>query len=138
MGEVITLRNGVKMPQVQLGTFRTRGDDVYTSVAAALATGYRAIDTAAVYRNHANIADTLAAEMPRHQLTRADIFLTSKLAPRDQGAEACRRAIVKVLEELKTDYLDLFLIHWPGVQKLAVDDPQNAILRYLLFMCSYI
>jgi diketogulonate reductase-like aldo/keto reductase len=125
----ITLSNGVKMPQILLGTYRARGPAVEASVTSALSCGYRGIDTAAVYRNHKDIAATLSKVMPGLNLTRKDIFLTSKLAPVDHGTEKCRSGALRCLEELETDYLDLFLLHWPGVQKLPVDDPQNKILR---------
>lgn len=125
----VTLRSGCKMPRIQLGTYRTRRADVEVSVSAALEVGYRAIDTAAVYRNHKDIADSLNKHLSALNLERKDIFLTSKLAPKDHGAEGCKAGILKALQELNTDYLDLYLIHWPGVQKLDVDDPKNSILR---------
>ena len=127
----ITLSNGVKMPSVLLGTYRTRGPvAVELSVKSAVESGYRGIDTAAVYRNHKDIAGTLAKTLPDLNLSRSDIFLTSKLSPQDHGTEKCRAGILKCLDELETDYLDLFLIHWPGVQKLQIDDPQNQLLRF--------
>ena len=125
----ITLSNGVKMPKVLLGTFRTRGPAVELSVTSALESGYRGIDTAAIYRNQRDIARTLSKVMMGLNLSRQDIFLTSKLSPVDHGAEKCGAGILRCLEELDTDYLDLFLIHWPGVQKLPLDDPRNKILR---------
>ena len=119
------------MPSVLLGTYRTRGPvAVELSVKSAVESGYRGIDTAAVYRNHKDIAGTLAKTLPDLNLSRSDIFLTSKLSPQDHGTEKCRAGILKCLDELETDYLDLFLIHWPGVQKLQLDDPQNQLLRF--------
>jgi len=125
----VELSHGAKMPQIQLGTFRTRGPNVEIAVAAALEAGYRGIDTAAVYRNHADIADSLDKNLPRLGLARSDLFLTSKLAPKNHGGEKCREAVKTALAELRTDYLDLFLLHWPGVQKLPVDHPDNRKLR---------
>jgi len=125
----ITMSNGNRMPQIQLGTFRTRGPDVAVAVTAAIKCGYRGIDTAAVYRNHKDIADTLDIVLPQHSLRRENIFITSKLSPKDQGMEQCKEAVNKALVELRTDYLDLFLIHWPGVQKLPVDHPDNRTMR---------
>ena len=126
----ITFSNGVTSPQIQFGTFRIKtSEDVQTSVTEALNTGYRAFDTASVYKNHAKIAKTLQECLPKLGLTRSDIWLTSKLAPKDHGAKRCEEAILNILRDLDTDYLDLFLVHWPGVQKLEVTDPQNRILR---------
>jgi len=127
---LVTLSNGRTMPTVQLGTFRMRGArDISIAVTTALEAGYRAIDTAAVYRNHAEITATLADQMPRLGLTRADLFLTSKLSPREQGRQACRGAVERALVELDTNYLDLFLIHWPGVQGLDVKHADNQKMR---------
>ena len=109
----------------------------------ALEAGYRGIDTAAVYRqpvtattslttvprNHRTIAATLQEELPRLALTRTSIFLTSKLGPKDQGRVRCQAAIELAMEELGTDYLDLFLIHWPGVQGVDVTSHTNRQLR---------
>ena len=101
MGDLIVLNNGRKMPQIQLGTYRTRGADVAVAVTSALEAGYRAVDTAAVYRSHEQIADTLETALPALGLTREDIFITSKLAPRDHGTKLCRTVfqIPKILLE---------------------------------------
>ena len=122
--------NGVTSPQVHFGTFRIKTtEDVEISVTTALETGYRAIDTASVYKNQTKISDTLNTALPHLGLTRRDIFITSKLAPKDHGLSRCEESIKNILHDLKTDYLDLFLIHWPGVQKLDVQDPNNRVLR---------
>jgi len=127
--KTIILNNGERMPAIMLGTFRTRGPDVRTAVNAALRSGYRGIDTAAVYRNHTEIANTLQDVLPTLNLERKDIFLTSKLSPSDQGRDKCFAAVERILDELKTDYLDLFLIHWPGVSRLDVSHQNNRKLR---------
>lgn len=120
------LSNGVKIPCIGLGTFRIKGqDNVEAAVTCALNEGYELIDTAAVYRNEAFIASSLEkSSFPRDKL-----FFTSKLAPKDHGAEKARAAFEKTLANLKTDHLDLYLIHWPGVHGLKVDDPKNKTLR---------
>jgi len=125
----VRLTNGVKSPQVQLGTFRLRGTTLQASLSAALDAGYRGIDTAAVYRNHSTIAATLRESLPKLGLERKDLFITSKLGPKDHGGERCQAAIDRALEELETDYLDLFLIHWPGAQGVDVTSSTNATLR---------
>lgn len=125
-----TYSNGVESPRIQLGTYKIKkADEVTISVSSALAAGYRAIDTAEVYRNHCKIASALGEVLPSLVLTREDIFITSKLAPKDHGDDKCQDAIDKVLKDLETEYLDLFLLHWPGVQKLDVKDPLNRELR---------
>ena len=130
MDLTVRFSNGVVSPQIFLGTYRIKSEaEVETAVSAALSLGYRGLDTASVYRNHNKIATTLAEVLPRLGLSRPDIFITSKLAPLDHGTDKCRAAIEKILRDLNTDYLDLFLIHWPGVQKLDVQDPMNRKLR---------
>jgi len=125
----VTFANGEKSPRIQLGTFRLRGTTLQDSLSAALEVGYRGIDTAAVYRNHSTIAATLRESLPKLGLERKDLFITSKLGPKDHGAEKCQAAIDRTLEELETSYLDLFLIHWPGVQGVDVTSSTNSTLR---------
>ena len=127
---VVKFSNGVSSPQIHFGTYRIKtAEDVRTAVSTALEVGYRAFDTASVYKNHRKIAETFKEFLPKHGLSRKDIFLTSKLAPKDHGEQKCEDAIKNILTDLDTDYLDLFLIHWPGVQKLDVRDPENRVLR---------
>jgi 2,5-diketo-D-gluconate reductase A len=120
---MITLRNGVRMPQLGLGTWQLKGDECIASVVAALKAGYRHIDTASVYRNEEAVAAGIAAA----GLDRSEVFITSKLQPRDQGSKAYEAALAS-LERLGTSYFDLYLIHWPGVQgKQPNDTAQKAI-----------
>ena len=67
--------------------------------------------------------------LPKLGLERKDLFITSKLGPKDHGVENCQAAIDRALEELETSYLDLFLIHWPGVQGVDVTSSTNSTLR---------
>ncbi|XP_067877888.1 glyoxal reductase [Heterodontus francisci] len=127
--EMVRLNNGVEMPQVGLGTFKVRGyETVYQMLDAALGHGYCSFDTASVYQNEADIGRALKDLLPKHGLSRQDIFITSKLAPKDHGAEAeagCRQS----LEALDCEYLDLYLVHWPGKQGWKSEDPCNADWR---------
>ena len=118
------------MPILGLGTFKVRGKElVYTVLDAALKAGYRSIDTAGVYRNEADIGECLTELLPKYGLQRHDIFITSKLAPKEHGRGKCREACLRSISELKTDYVDLYLIHWPGVQGKKPDDLANKKLR---------
>lgn len=124
-GNSVLLNTGVHMPLLGLGTYRLRGpEDTYQAIDAALSAGYRAFDTAAVYRNEADVGQALRTLLPKHGLSRADVFITSKLSPKDQGAKA-RDGCLRSLEQLGLDYIDLFLIHWPGTQGLDVSDKRN-------------
>lgn len=121
----IQLNSGTQMPLLGLGTFRLQGpQDTYRTVDAALTAGYRAFDTAAVYRNEMEIGQALHNLLPKHGLSRADVFITSKLSPKDQGSKA-RDACIRSLEQLGMDYIDLYLIHWPGTQGFDVSDERN-------------
>ncbi|XP_026869808.2 uncharacterized oxidoreductase Mvan_2161 [Electrophorus electricus] len=121
----VLLNTGARMPLLGLGTYRLQGtEDTYRAMDAALTAGYRAFDTAAVYRNEADIGRALRILLPKHRLSRGDVFITSKLSPKDQGCKA-RDGCMRSLEQLGLDYIDLYLIHWPGTQGLHVEDKQN-------------
>ncbi|XP_033103797.1 glyoxal reductase-like [Anneissia japonica] len=113
-----------------LGTHQlTGGDLVHRVLEAALAANYRLIDTASVYRNETDIGTSLQKLYPQLNLNRSDIFITTKLGPKDQGYDKAYRACLKSIEKLQCEYLDLYLIHWPGRQKLKHDDEQNRSYR---------
>jgi 2,5-diketo-D-gluconate reductase A len=96
-----------RMPQVGFGTWRLRGDQARAAVTAALSAGYRHVDTATMYANEQEIGDALAAS----DVERSDVFLTTKIRPSDLGQE--RAVLRRSLRSLRTEYLDLWLIHWP-------------------------
>lgn len=106
-GPLVELPRDVSMPLVGFGTHPLRGEDASRAVASALEVGFRSIDTATRYRNQAAVGDGIR----RSGVSRADIFLTSKLPPDCVGLE--RETLERSLEEFQTDYLDLWLIHWP-------------------------
>ena len=110
----VKLNNGVEMPWLGLGVFLTEeGQEVETSVKIALDNGYRSIDTAAIYRNERGVGRAIKSSgIPRNE-----IFLTSKVWNSDQGYETTLRAFDESIEKLQTDYLDLYLIHWPKGQR---------------------
>ncbi|KAJ1929806.1 hypothetical protein IWQ60_000835 [Tieghemiomyces parasiticus] len=128
-----TLSNGDRVPQVGLGTHLIKDPgEIDVAIKAAVRCGYRMIDTATVYRNEESIGTTLQDILARpetYHVTRADLFIVSKLAPRDQGYDACDRAVRASLARLQLDYIDLYLIHWPGTQKLPSDSDRNPINR---------
>nr|ACO51712.1 Probable reductase [Aquarana catesbeiana] len=127
--QTLTLNNGVTMPLLGLGTFRLRGlENVIQAVDAALKSGYRSFDTASVYRNEGDLGQALRQLLPKYNLSRTDVFITTKLAPVDMGKGA-REACLKSLAELGCEYLDLFLIHWPGKQGWRSDDTRNQEAR---------
>lgn len=108
-----TLNNGVKVPCVGFGTWRTPDGEVAVSaVVEAIKQGYRHIDTAAIYGNEKSVGKAIKASgVPREKL-----FITSKLWNSEQGYESTLKAFEKTLEDLGLEYLDLYLIHWPVVK----------------------
>ncbi|PWE00821.1 aldo/keto reductase [Marinilabilia rubra] len=105
----VELSNGVQMPYLGLGVFQTPNDQIEEAVHAALDYGYRHIDTAAFYRNE----DGLGKAIHSHSLPRKKIFITTKVWNSDQGYDSTIDAFNASLEKLRTDYLDLYLVHWP-------------------------
>jgi 2,5-diketo-D-gluconate reductase A len=105
----ITLNNGQSIPQLGFGVFQIEPKDTVEAVSTALQTGYRHIDTAEMYRNEKEVGEAIA----KSGLSRADVFVTSKLANGAHLPDDARRAFDASLETLGFDYLDLFLIHWP-------------------------
>lgn len=108
--ESTILHNGVKMPWLGFGTFRIEsGEITKNAVLEALRIGYRHIDTAKVYENEKSVGEAIKES----GIPREDIFLTTKVWNTDQGYEETLKVFNKSLEKLGTDYLDLYLIHWP-------------------------
>lgn len=114
IGETITLHNGVKMPQLGFGVFKVKnGNETVESVKKAVEVGYRAIDTAAIYENEEGVGQAIReCGVPREEL-----FITSKVWNTEQGYDTTLKAFEDSLNRLGLEYLDLYLIHWPGKDK---------------------
>ncbi len=107
----VTLNDDRTMPVVGLGVGGLSDSDAERAVSAALEAGYRLIDTAAAYENEAGVGRAIAAS----GIPREEIYVTTKLALADQGFQSSQNAGRASLERLGLDYVDLYLIHWPGV-----------------------
>jgi 2,5-diketo-D-gluconate reductase A len=109
------LSQGSQMPLVGFGTWQITGDDAVRAVSVALEAGYRHLDTATVYRNEAQVGRGLEES----GVARDDVFLTTKCPPSNagKGLDTLRRS----LDSLRTDHVDLWLIHWPGDDSAYVD-----------------
>jgi len=115
MGKV-TLNNGLEMPLVGYGVFRVPdGDDLAEAVKTAIAKGYRSIDTAQVYRNEESVGRGIRAAIAEGLVSRDELFVTSKVWNDGLSYEETLAAYDSSLEKLGLDYLDLYLIHWPGL-----------------------
>ncbi len=110
LSSTVTLSNGVEMPWFGLGVFQSKeGPEVENAVLTALEAGYRHIDTAAVYRNEGGVGRAVKAST----IARHEVFITSKVWNSDQGYHRTFAALEASLDRLQTNYLDLYLIHWP-------------------------
>ena len=107
------LNNGVKMPVLGLGVYKS-GSDTKQAVKAALAAGYRHIDTAALYQNE----DLVGEAIRESGIPREEIFITTKLWNDDMKNGTQMEAFENSLKRLGTDYVDLYLIHWPVSEAL--------------------
>ena len=105
----VKLNNGIEMPILGLGTWQMQGGDVEKALLCALETGYRLIDTAAIYENEENVGKALRLS----GIPRKDIFVTTKLWNSDHGYDSTIKACNKSLRKLGLSYIDLYLIHWP-------------------------
>ena len=113
--KMITLNNGVKIPQFGLGTYLMNDNQaIYNSVIWALQNGYRHIDTAEYYKNEEVIGTAIKDFLTQNpQVTRKDLFITSKIWNENHQYQLAKDAFAGILARLKLDYLDLCLIHWP-------------------------
>jgi len=112
----VPLANGVEMPYFGLGVFRSRdGAEVINAIEWALEAGYRHIDTAAMYENENGVGEAVK----RSHINRKEVWLTSKVWNSKQGYDSTIKAFHETLNRLDTDYLDLYLIHWPVKGKFA-------------------
>lgn len=122
MSRLYILNNNVKIPAIGFGTYRTPpGSDTEQSVSEALNIGYRSLDCAAAYKNETSVGIAIEKSgIPREQL-----FITSKLWNDEKGYESTIKAFERTLDDLKLDYLDLYLIHWP-IAKASRDNWEKA------------
>ncbi|VDD87872.1 unnamed protein product [Enterobius vermicularis] len=128
IGGVKKLNTGYVMPMIGLGTYKVVGQETVTAaVDAALKSGYRMFDTAKYYKNEAEIGNALKELLPKYNLKREDIFITTKIFPsRENNFLYVKEMVEESLTRLQVSYLDLMLIHYPKADASSNDDPRNA------------
>jgi 2,5-diketo-D-gluconate reductase A len=121
----IALNDGARIPQVGLGVWQTPNDEAAPAVQAAIKAGYRHVDTAAVYENEEGVGEGIR----QSGIARSEIYLTTKLWNTEQGYEQTLRAFDASLKRLGTDYVDLYLIHWPSPHRGLFVDTWKAFVK---------
>jgi len=121
----IHFSNNDSLHSVGLGTWKATGEEVKEAVKNAIDTGYRHIDTAAIYGNEVEIGEVLSEVFKKGVLKRDDVFITSKLWNDAHHEASVIPALKESLKKLQLDYLDLYLIHWPVATKKGVIFPEN-------------
>jgi 2,5-diketo-D-gluconate reductase A len=119
----VTLNDGNSIPAIGLGVWQTPPEQTERAVGAALAAGYRHIDTAAAYRNEAEVGRAIKAAP---DVAREDVYLVTKLWNADHGYDKTLRAFDASLARLGVDHLDLYLVHWPVPEHNAFVDTFKA------------
>jgi diketogulonate reductase-like aldo/keto reductase len=121
----LDLNDGNKAPQLGFGVFQIPDAETADAVSSALAAGYRSIDTAAIYKNEAGVRQGIE----RSGVARGDIYVTTKLWNADQGFDETLRAFDASAKKLGSDYVDLYLIHWPTPKHDRYVDTWKALIR---------
>ena len=117
MEKNFVLSNGVVMPKIGFGTYKSTDGSDERVIGQALETGYRLLDTAAAYKNEEQVGKA----MTRSGISRQEIFLTSKIWKTNLGYEQTKTSFQESLKRLQTDYLDLCLLHWPKPDPESTD-----------------
>ena len=108
-----SLSTGDRMPLLGLGTWKSESRQVYTAVREAIKIGYRHIDCASIYGNEKEVGDAIQDAIHNHEVTRSELWITSKLWSNCHGKDDVEAALRQSLQNLGVDYLNLYLIHWP-------------------------
>jgi len=128
----LQFKNGDKMPIIGLGTWKSSPGDVYNAIMEAINIGYRHFDCAAIYGNEHEIGKAFSDAIASNKVKREDLWVTSKLWNNAHKSDDVLPALKKTLNDLKLEYLDLYLIHWPVAHKpdIVFPDSPDGFLTY--------
>jgi alcohol dehydrogenase (NADP+) len=121
----LKFKNGDQLDAIGLGTWKSRNGEVGEAIKIALNNGYRHIDCAAIYGNESEIGDAFKEVFDQGEIKREDVWITSKLWNNAHLAKDVEPALNQTLSDLKLDYLDLYLIHWPVAFKPETMNPSG-------------
>lgn len=127
--ENVSFNDDREMPQLGLGTYKLRDDECVRTIREAIEMGYRKFDTATLYKNEEAVGKALKQAMDAGDVTRDEIFVTTKVWHDHHGADLAPQAFHESLDKLGLDYIDLYLIHWPWPQGGKYVETFNAIAR---------
>lgn len=113
----ITLNDGTEMPAIGFGTWNLEGEDCVRAVRSAIEVGYRHIDTAAIYKNEEAVGKAVHEAIAAGDVTREELFITSKVWNNEQGDQAVQQAFQKSLQRLNMEFIDCMMVHWPWPQR---------------------
>lgn len=125
----VTFNDDREMPQLGLGTYKLRDDECVRTIREAIEIGYRKFDTATLYKNEEAVGKALKQAMDAGDVTRDEIFVTTKVWHDHHGADLAPQAFQESLDKLGLDYIDLYLIHWPWPQGGKYVETFDAIAR---------
>ncbi len=109
MNEYFVLNDGTKLPKIGFGTYNEEFEDNRDSILKAIEIGYRFFDTASLYETERS----LGAAVKDSGIARSDVIIETKLWIDEMGADGARIALAKSLDRLQTDYIDIYMMHWP-------------------------
>jgi alcohol dehydrogenase (NADP+) len=122
----LTFSNDDSMPILGLGTWKSKPGEVYKAVREAIKIGFRHIDCAAIYVNEKEIGEALKDAFIERDVSRSDLWITSKLWNSSHKPAQVKPALQKTLADLQLSYLDLYLMHWPVAYKEGIGFAQKA------------